>query len=100
MSQQKKTYGLSGPAGLQIKPKKFGLAKPSRPAASSAFGNAAEEDEEDGDERAKADLRRMMGGQEGRSAVIAAKQEALSQDASIYDYDGVYDTIQVTLTLT
>ena len=96
MSADKKAYGLSGPAGLSIKggKKGFGLQKPTRPAASSVFGNAVDEEEVDGHDRAKTELRRMMSGQEGRSAVLAAKHEALAVDASIYDYDGVYDNIQ------
>ena len=87
--------GMSGPAGLQLKGKaKFGLQKPVKKPASGMFA-ADEDDNEDGErERANNELRRMMGGQQDRAAVQAAQQEAISQDASVYDYDGVYDQMK------
>ncbi|KAL1495289.1 hypothetical protein AB1Y20_017149 [Prymnesium parvum] len=82
---EKRAYGLSGPAGLQIKPK----AKLPRPKPSCGFVEEAEEEE-----GAKAVVRRMMQGHEGKRAVEMQRQKALAEDESIYDYDGVYDEMQ------
>lgn len=96
MQQNKPKMGMTGPAGLQLKPKpKFGLQRPVKPPSSSVFGGRDDEDDVEGEkERANLELRRMMGGQQGRQAVQAAQKAALEQDASVYDYDGVYDQMK------
>ena len=63
---------------------------------SSGFADDDFEAEEGERERANGEIRRVMAGQQGRYAVRAVQEEALSQDASIYDYDGVYDQIKET----
>ena len=97
------SLGLTGNAGLQIKaPKKFGLQKPSRlarPAAGSAFGGGADDgDDDDGvtaSQRVGRELARGGGGSAlGRAQIAAQQAAALEQDASVYDYDGVYDSMQ------
>ena len=87
--------GLTGTAGLQLKKpaKKFGLQKPkqaARPASGSVFGDAAVEDSLDVSE----ELERMRQSKSARAAAEAEHQAAISQDASIFDYDGAYDAMQ------
>ena len=89
--------GLTGNAGLQIKPaaKKFGLLKPGvkkAAAAGNIFGNAVEEAEDDAD--VNAELRRLQASKQARAAAEAAKAAAMQQDSQVFDYDGVYDTMQ------
>ena len=109
------SLGLSGTAGLQLKPaagkpllgrglslggkKKPGLAKPVG-AAASAFG-ALDDDLDEESERARVSRELQHGSSGGyagsalnRAAIEAAKQEALDQDASTFDYDDVYDDMQ------
>ena len=87
--------GLTGTAGLQLKKpaKKFGLQKPkqaARPTSGSVFGDAAVEDSLDVSE----ELERMRQSKAARAAAEAEHQAAISQDASIFDYDGAYDAMQ------
>ena len=87
--------GLTGTAGLQLKKpaKKFGLQKPkqaARPTSNSVFGDAAVEDSLDVSE----ELERMRQSKAARAAAEAEHQAAISQDASIFDYDGAYDAMQ------
>ena len=87
--------GLTGTAGLQLKKpaKKFGLQKPkqaARPTSGSVFGDAAVEDSLDVSE----ELERMRQSKSARAAAEAEHQAAISQDASIFDYDGAYDAMQ------
>ena len=88
-------FGLTGAAGLQLKKpaKKFGLQKPkqaARPTSGSVFGDAAVEDTLDVSE----ELERMRQSKSARAAAAAEHQAAISQDASVFDYDGAYDAMQ------
>ena len=88
-------FGLTGSAGLQLKKpaKKFGLQKPkqaARPTSGSVFGDAAVEDTLDVSE----ELERMRQSKSARAAAAAEHQAAISQDASVFDYDGAYDAMQ------
>ena len=106
--------GLKGTAGLQLKKPagapislappagKLGLqlSKPKKPAASaSVFASALDDDlDDDASERARmnAELKRSheKSAAASRAAMQAAELAASEQDASVYDYDGVYDSMQ------
>ena len=98
------SFGLTGSAGLQLKPaagKKFGLnlAKPKKPApTASAFAGALDDElDDDASERARVarELARGGGGSTvSRAAALATQKAALDEDASAFDYDGVYDQMQ------
>lgn len=100
------SFGLSGSAGLQLKAptKKFGLQPPpgkkalARPSgAASVFSGADAEDDLDDDasERARVSRELMRGNSAfGQAVVEATHAAALEQDSSVFDYDGVYDTMQ------
>lgn len=101
--KQPEKLGLTGTAGLQLKPpKKFGLQRPAkalaRPAAASAFGGGSDDDldDESASKRVGRDLglNRPGGSTLDRLAVKAQQAAAIAQDADVYDYDGVYDTMQ------
>ena len=85
--------GLTGKAGLQLgagSAKKFGLqrSKPKlRPAA--GFDEADEEPPSVAEE-----MRRMHSSKHAQAAAQAAQTAALAEDASVYDYDGVFDSMQ------
>ena len=110
------SLGLSGSAGLQTKPatgtgvgvglslagkKPGGLAKP-RAAPAPAFGGGSDLDDDLDDDAAERKKLLQRGGAGGayassslnRAAIEQAKQDALQQDASAFDYDGVYDEMQ------
>ena len=91
--------GGAGSTSLQFKPKKLGLQKPAAKAP-SAFGGGADDDddlEDDASERARVsrELQRGGGGSSlfGRTASDAAAA-ALEADASVFDYDASYDQMQ------
>ena len=88
--QQPGAFGLTGSAGLQLKPKtglagkKYGLQKPAK--KPNVFGAAAEQEETVNEE-----LGRMHA--KARAAAAAA-DAAAEEEAGVYDYDGVYDEMQ------
>jgi len=84
------SFGLKGSAGLQIKPpKKYGLQKPVRaPAAAAVFRPVEDELDEAQETVGMAAMRQSRAAQ---SAAAAAQKAAMAKDASVYDYDGVYD---------
>ena len=111
------SLGLQGAAGLQRKPagsaptpisslslpkkKPGGLAKPMAPAAGFGGDDDSGDDlDDDAAERKRMLQRGGMGGggfagsAASRAAIEQAKREALEQDASAFDYDGVYDSMQ------
>ena len=86
--------GLTGKAGLQLSsgaaPKKFGLQRSKaklRPTA--GFDDADEEPPSVAEE-----MQRMHSSKHAQAAARAAQTAALAEDASVYDYDGVFDTMQ------
>ena len=81
------SLGLSGTAGLQLKApaKKYGLQK-ARPTA-SAFGRL----EDDGEEDESVGQAAMRVGEGLRARAAATHRAAEAEDASVFDYDGVYD---------
>ena len=92
------SLGLTGTAGLQFKPKKFGLQKP-KPLAAAGFGAAAGsasifgEVADDDPVSVREELRRLAESKQKKAAAHAAQAAVLAQDPSIYDYDGAYDSI-------
>ena len=96
------TMGLTGSAGLQLKPvKKFGLQMPKKQGPSAAvskpavFGDLDDDLEDDASERARVSRELQRGTSSvGRAAVQATQAAALAEDANVFDYDGVYDSMQ------
>jgi len=79
---------------------KYGLQKPAKPGASAAakkkapiaaFAHADSDDDEDD---INAQLRRQQVHKSKQAKWEQQHKEALEQDASVFDYDGVYDSIQ------
>jgi coiled-coil domain-containing protein 55 len=82
--------GLMGSAGLQVKgPKKFGLQRPKKLAPAAGFGDGEVEEVD-----VASEIERMSSSKQAKAAAEAARQAALAEDPSVYDYDGTYDSMQ------
>lgn len=84
------SMGLKGVAGLQLKGKKFGLHRP-RKLEAAATGFKVDDVE---DLSVASEIKRLSSSKQAIAAADAAQKAVLSQDASAYDYDGVYDTMK------
>ncbi|KAG8457358.1 hypothetical protein KFE25_014087 [Diacronema lutheri] len=90
MDASRVTFGLANKPGLQVgqKGKKYGLVRPAV-AGTSIFGAAALEDES-----AAEQVRRDAAAKHSRADVRQVHDAALSEDPTVFDYDGVYDAMQ------
>ena len=82
--------GLMGSAGLQLKgAKKYGLQRPKKLTPAAGFGDGEVEEVS-----VATEIERLSSSRQAQAAAEAARQAALAQDASVYDYDGMYDEMQ------
>jgi len=89
------SLGLTGAAGLQMKPKKLGVPQRARPPPSAFAADDSDDDDQSDRAQVSKELKRASGGSSlQRAAVEAVQAAALEQDASVFDYDGVFDSMQ------
>lgn len=89
----RRTFGLSSKPGLQVgmKGKQYGLLRPARPLSGSVFGPAALETETTAEQ-----LRRDALSRQAREDTMRAHEQALKDDPSVFDYDGVYESMKAS----
>ncbi len=84
-------FGLKGSAGLQLKApaKKYGLQKPlKRFGGCTVFASA---DDDLDDEQESVGMAAMRQSKQAAAAAAAVQRAAVAEDASVFDYDGVYE---------
>eukprot|EP01051_Picozoa_sp_SAG22_P010320 SAG22_NODE_921_length_6492_cov_5.072423_3_plen_327_part_00 len=83
---------------LKVPGKKYGLVKPTKKrAAISAFGGGGggdDSDDDDGEMSVNQQIQAAAQAKMRQKKVQAEHQAALDEDATVFDYDGVYDAMQ------